>query len=148
MGVQTLTTDELRDVEAIRKLRSLYAHLLDAHEWDALAQLFTEDAVCEFAASLGLGNWHGRREIRERYSKAPLAAADPFAYLHLATNGVIDIMGPNTANGRWFLLHLQVGLEATQPVSVTGVYDETYTKIAGEWFISRTRLDHSWRKPG
>src|SRR5262245_54536516 len=32
-----------------------YAHALDGRDWDALAGLFTEDAVFSFARSLGFG---------------------------------------------------------------------------------------------
>ena len=145
MGVRTLTVDELREVEAIRKLRALYAHCLDGHDWDGVADLFSEDAVCEFTGP-GYSDWVGREEIRAKYPEAALAKAAPFAYLHLATNGVIDVDG-DTATGRWFLCCLIVGPDATQPVSVAGVYDETYRKIDGAWYIARTRIDHTWRKP-
>ena len=60
MGVPTLTVAELQEVEAIRKLRALYAHRLDGHDWDGLAELFAEDAVCEFTGGVGYSDWIGR----------------------------------------------------------------------------------------
>jgi ketosteroid isomerase-like protein len=146
MGVKPLSAGELRDVEAIRKLRALYSHYLDGHDIDALAALFTEDAVCEFSGGVGYNDWVGRAAIAEGYRGAALMKAGPFAYLHAATNAWIEVDG-ETATGRWFLVCLVVGPEVSQPVAVTGVYDETYRKVDGEWFIARTRIDHAWRRP-
>ena len=44
---------ELLEKEKIRKLKQLYSHLMDSNQIDALADLFTEDAICEFGRPLG-----------------------------------------------------------------------------------------------
>jgi len=51
----------LLDIEAIKKLRILYSHLLDTKDLDKLTELFTEDAVCNFGG--GRGVWTGRDEF-------------------------------------------------------------------------------------
>ena len=56
---------ELLEKEKIRKLKQLYSHLMDSHQIDALADIFTEDAVCEFGPEYG--NWEGRETIRTNY---------------------------------------------------------------------------------
>jgi len=38
----------LMDIEAIKKVKLLYCQLMDSKDIDALAEVFTEDAVCEF----------------------------------------------------------------------------------------------------
>ena len=43
-----MTLADLLDIEGIRKLRLRYSYYLDALDLDALAGLFTADAVCEF----------------------------------------------------------------------------------------------------
>ena len=57
---------ELLEIEAIRKMRNLYSHLLDSGELDALAAIFTEDALCEFGP---YGEWQGRETIRASYQQ-------------------------------------------------------------------------------
>ena len=56
---------ELLEKEKIRKLKQLYSHLMDNGQIDALADIFTEDAVCEFGPEYG--NWEGRETIRANY---------------------------------------------------------------------------------
>ena len=55
-----MTVEDLLEIERIRKLRVLYSYYLDAGEFDALAALFCEDAVCEFGP---FGVWTGRATI-------------------------------------------------------------------------------------
>ena len=68
-----MTVEDLLEIERIRKLRVLYSYYLDAGEFDALAALFCEDAVCEFGP---FGVWTGRSTIAENYKNvmAPMAA--------------------------------------------------------------------------
>ena len=40
--------EELVESESIRKLRVRYAHAFDGNRMDELADLFTDDAICEF----------------------------------------------------------------------------------------------------
>ena len=65
---------ELLEVEAIRKLRNLYAHLLDSGDIDALAALFTEDAVCEFGP---YGEWHGRERSDTTTGRCSASRSSP-----------------------------------------------------------------------
>ncbi|MBT6586446.1 MAG: SnoaL-like domain-containing protein, partial [Gammaproteobacteria bacterium] len=44
---------ELLEKEKIRKLKQLYSHLMDSGQIDALADIFTEDAICEFGPEYG-----------------------------------------------------------------------------------------------
>ena len=63
---------ELLEKEKIRKLKQLYSHLMDSHQIDALADIFTEDAVCEFGPEYG--NWEGRETIRTNYREEAVFA--------------------------------------------------------------------------
>ena len=56
--------DELRDIEALKSLKARYCHLVDAGRWDELAELWTEDATCDYGF---FGCYHGRDEIVNKF---------------------------------------------------------------------------------
>ena len=143
MGVKPLTIDEYLEIEAIKKIRVLYSQYFDSHQVDRLAELFADDAVCEFGDPLPYGDWHGRDEIRENYAKVASGAAKPFAFMHAATNHHVELTGPDSATGSSFLLDLNLG-DTEQPLTLVGVYNDVYKKVGGEWFIAKTRIEHIW----
>tara|TARA_B100000676_G_C17849211_1_gene717140 strand:- start:205 stop:681 length:477 start_codon:yes stop_codon:yes gene_type:complete len=140
-GGTIMTIEELLEREAIKEVRILYSHYFDAGETDKLAALFTEDAVCEFDDAHG-GVWEGRETIRENY--ASYKAEHPYSFLHASTNPLIRILGPDTANARWYLIDLMVAEGVENPVGLLGIYDDAYRKVDGQWLIERTRIDFLW----
>jgi hypothetical protein len=145
-----MTIDELLAREEIKALRSAYSAHFDAHEVDALAALFTEDAVCEFGP---YGEWHGRDTIRANYAQVIGAIAAPFDTLHVATNPHLRITSPTTAIGRWYLIDLvarqQPGIFESRgghdhPLIYLGMYEDDYRKVDGRWLIAHVRLHFLW----
>ena len=60
--------EELRtllEVEKIKKTKLLYSQLMDSRDIDGLAEIFADDAVCEFGPEYGV--WKGKEEIRTNY---------------------------------------------------------------------------------
>jgi hypothetical protein len=139
-----MTVDELLEIEEIRQLRIMYSHYFDGGQVDDLANLFTEDAVCEFTEDFG-GNWVGREAIKAGYARyaTPNRA---FSFMHANTNPWIRLLGPTEANGRWYLLDIALGEGTENPLSLFGVYDDVYRKVDGRWMIARTRIDFLWPK--
>lgn len=144
MGVKPPTAAELADITAIEKLRTLYSHYFDGHEIDKMAMLFTEDALCEFSDDLPYGDWVGRDEIREQYRKVAAGVSKPFSFMHASTNGWVELTGADSATGRWYLIDMGFRPGRENPIGLTGVYNDVYKKVNGEWFIHRTRIDHIW----
>lgn len=138
-----MKVDELVEIEAIKNLRQLYSHHYDGKQVDALAELFTEDAICEFAAAFG-EDWVGRDDIRDHFARFLENEGPDFAVLHVVTNPVIRLVDPETAHGRWYLLDLQTANPAENPLLLLGIYDDVYRKVAGEWRIHRMRIDFLW----
>ena len=56
-----MTLEELLEIESIKQTRTLGARHLDAGDWDALADLYTSDARCEFGP---YGTWRTSRRSR------------------------------------------------------------------------------------
>ncbi len=140
-----MTIEELLEIEAIRKLRVRYSYYLDALDLDALANLFTENATCEFGP---YGVWRGRAGIRAKYGQvmAPAIEKGPFQSVHANTNHWVELTGAVTAIGRISLLDLAVADGDKNPLIWVGVYDEAYRKTDGDWLIERSTLNFLWPK--
>ena len=133
---------ELLEKEKIRKLKQLYSHLMDNGQIDALADIFTEDAVCEFGPEYG--QWEGRETIRANYHGV-FDAQNRFDAMHHITNHYIDLTGADTATGRSYLLDMVTTAKPEdQPIVWFGVYDEDYQKVNGTWLIKRCTLQFLW----
>ena len=146
-----LTSEEIRQLrelleyEAIRKVRNLYSHFLDVGDLDALAALFTEDALCEFGP---YGQWQGRQNIRENYEQVFLTQIkQTFGSMHNTGNHWIELKSPTTAGGRIYLIDALTNADpTTNPFEWLGVYDDAYEKVDGTWLIERMTLQFLWPK--
>jgi hypothetical protein len=147
MAEGTLTAEEIRqlrellDIEAIKKVKLLYAHLMDSKQLDALAEIFTEDAVCEFGP---YGTWRGREEIREKY-RATVGGGLPYGGVHAITNQWGELTSDTTAVSRTYLHDVTHAPDPrTLPIIWYGIYDEDYRKVDGTWQIARCTLQFLW----
>ena len=147
-----MIVDDLIDIEQIKNVRQAYSAHFDTHNVEALAALFTEDAVCEFGG--GYGTWVGRDEIRNNYVKALADIGEPFDAIHIVTNPWITLVDRINAHGRWYLLDLltrqwpQTNLTTRgrhdNPLLFLGIYEDDYRKIDGQWLIAYTKLHFLW----
>ncbi|NLM75501.1 MAG: nuclear transport factor 2 family protein [Clostridiaceae bacterium] len=89
--------------------------------------------------------WTGIDEIRLQYKKwFDKFGNQYFIVMHAVTNPWIELTGPDTAKGRWFLLDLNFTVPDRNPLRTIGIYDDVYKKVNGGWKIQRTRLDFLW----
>jgi hypothetical protein len=134
---------ELLEIEAIRKLKMLYSQLMDSGEIDALAELFTEDALCEFGP---YGEWRGREMIRQGYRQVFADVMKmKFGSLHNTGNHWVELTSPSIAVGRSYLIDVITHTDPTDnPIVWLGLYDEDYQKIDGAWLIKRISLQFFW----
>jgi ketosteroid isomerase-like protein len=140
----------LEDVEEIKQLKASYCNYCDGgwdrptHDYDRIADLFTEDAVTQGTA----GRTAGRENIRRLYRSYQVT---PFAF-HRVTNPIIKVAG-DRATGNW---HVLVALTRPdgQAVWVAGIYDEEYVRTKDGWRIQvlkftsafTTRYEQGWGK--
>ncbi len=149
MADTSLSAEEIRelrallDVEKIRKVKLLYSQLMDSRDIDALAEIFTEDAVCEFGP---YGTWHGREEIRRNYHEV-FKEGVPYGGMHVTTNQWVELTGPTTAVSRTYLIDVVHEPDPrTNPVIWYGLYDERYEKQGSDWRIKHCSLQFLWPK--
>jgi hypothetical protein len=137
--------EEFLEKEAIKEIRILYSHYFDGKMIDELADLFTDDAVCEFGPDYG-GDWVGKEEIHANFTKYAVEEGPEYGVLHAVTNPWIRLIDDTTANGRWYLHDLRTTEGAENPLILYGIYDDVYRKVFGKWKIHRTRIDFLWPK--
>ena len=138
-----MTLDELLEIETIKQIRIEYSHYFDGQRVEELADLFTEDAICEFGPNYG-GDWVGKAQIRDNFQQYSLAEGPEYGVMHAVTNPLIRLVDDKTAHGRWYLLDLRTTEGVENPLILFGIYDDLYKKVDGRWLIHRTRIDFLW----
>ena len=129
----------LEDLEAIKQLKARYAAHCDAHyDADALAELFTADAVWDGGI---LGYNEGRETIRQFFRGSSQRIS--FA-LHYIVSPIIEIDG-DTAHGTWYLLQTCTYLNGNQAVWGAATYHDRYVRDQGVWKFQHVRItSHFW----
>ena len=124
----------LEDAEKIKKLHQKYINLMDNLEYEAVLDLFTEDASVEVR---NLGVKKGKKELREIYIDvlAKNRGSERFDG-HLAVQPDITADG-DTASGTW-LIYMLFSKPSIQWVQ--GRNECEYKKIHGEWKISKLKF--------
>lgn len=131
--------ETLVDIELLKQLKARYFRTLDRQEWDAFADLFTDDAL--------MNNTHdevvvrGRGQIRDYVSSA-LAGCRSVHHGHMPELSVDRAAG--TATGIWAMFDfLDFGPgSARTGIKGYGHYHEEYRREPDGWRISSLTL---WR---
>ena len=133
----------LLDVEEIRTLKFKYAQLMDKLDIDGLAELFTDDAKCNFGP---YGEWSGKEVIRNNYRAAMAdVVTAPWGSLHHICNHWVELTSETTAVGRSYLIDvIAERAPDVNPVLCYALYDEEYRKVNGNWKISFSCIQFLW----
>lgn len=125
----------LEDLEAIRTLKAEYCHAVDEARTSAVVALFTDDAELDFGAMFG-GPHVGRDAIEKFYQRV---LSNGLKMMHAVSTPLIKVTGDN-ATGRWYLINTVDRPGDTQPLKITGRYEDEYRRVGGQWKICATRL--------
>lgn len=135
----------LLDREEIRNLRTLYAHHLDSNTIDALDEVFSADAVVEVAVGKMTGIDAIRSGLNDAFKLFDRDRQGSYPFLHAIANHWIKLTGPDTAQGRCYLIDFETASKPDpNPLLLLGLYADTYQRIDGEWRITHTRLEVVW----
>ena len=138
----------LEDVEEIKRLKARYcAFCDDSYDADAIAALFTADAVWDGGIR---GRADGREEIRSFFVRASQRL--PFT-VHMVMNPIIEVDG-DRATGIWYLFQACTYGDNDQAVWGSARYDEEYVRVDGSWMFQNLKLtsffwtpfDQGWAK--
>jgi uncharacterized protein (TIGR02246 family) len=131
----------LEDIEEIRKLKARYAAACDDnYDADAIAALFTEDALWDGGS---LGKADGRDAIRKFFSRA--AEFFPFA-IHNVMNPIIEVEG-DRATAQWYLLQPATMAKGNQAVWLAAVYHDEYVRHDGRWMFKKLSVKPHFLTP-
>ncbi len=143
---------EVEDVQAIHNLKSRYGQLADSRYGEggvvgreeleriaaALAALFTEDAVWDGGAGLGL--CRGREAIRKRFLEPTLT----FSW-HYFVKPHIEVRG-DRATGTWDILAPCTSRD-DRAMWMSGYEDDEYVKQDGIWLHQSMKLSLVFMAP-
>lgn len=115
----------------IRKLRGTYARAIDNRNWERATDIFTEDAVVEYAGE----TLHGGEEVTEYWRNN----VDYQFSLHTMQLPHIEVDG-DTGTGHWYLVEYYIAADDTEGF-VFGWYDDEYRRVDDEWYISHLDMD-------
>jgi len=132
---------KLLEIEKIRKKKNLYSQLMDSHNFEGFADLYTEDAVGDWGK---FGTWHGRDKILERI-KYEYTGREPYDSLHYTTNLWIEMTGPDSASSRCYLFDVDNRPKPRlNPIAEFALYEEDWVRIDVDWKINRHRIFFLW----
>ena len=135
---------EARDIEEIRALKTKYAEACDlGYNADAMADLFTPDAVWEFTNEWGMHR--GLKEIDQ--FMVDVGKQIKWA-LHFMIGPTIMIHSPTHATGKWYILELATMVGVNDPngrdaVILSGTDNDVYAKVDGVWKFKHVKVNAS-----
>ncbi|MFI9271230.1 nuclear transport factor 2 family protein [Kitasatospora sp. NPDC052896] len=138
-----MSPSPLADIDRIRDLKARYCRYADTKQWDAVAALFTHDAVMRFHRVDGsLANEVPAAEFA-RTIGARVGAGQP---VHHLFSHEITFTSESTATGVWAMEDLVLHDRAAHPEAPFsrlhgfGHYHDDYRKVDGSWRIAGSRL--------
>ncbi len=129
-------TDVLPDIEAIKVLKARYCRYLDAKDWTAWRELFTDDFVSDLEA-IGGTTIVGADEFVV-YTRRTLGRPSQ-ASVHQVHAPEIALTSSTTGRGVWALNDV-VRLAPAVTLYGYGHYHETYEKVGEHWRIKSSKL--------
>jgi ketosteroid isomerase-like protein len=115
--------------ETVRRLKAHYCDLCDdGYDADALAALFTPDAVWDGGR---LGRFEGHDAIRRFF--AGTARALSFAIHHVTNPAIAVADDAQSATGRWYLLEAATQRRDNRAIWIAGRYEDRFVRAGDAW---------------
>lgn len=122
---------QLKDLEAIRRLRFRYHECVNETKLAEIPDLFTEDGDLDFGY---LGKARGGDELKRFFGALPKLLSFVKQFIH---NHAIDIQG---ATGRGLSYLEAKSVSKGESYLVAARYDDEYEKVDGQWKFKKMRL--------
>jgi hypothetical protein len=134
--------DELREIEAIKRLKYRYFRCLDTKRWAELAECFAEDAVSSYDS--GRFAFEGRDAIL-RFLEQALGRGSAIT-MHHGHHPEIELTSDTTARGIWYLEDMVIDAERNTMLRGAAFYRDEYVKRGGEWKIASTGYERTFEE--
>lgn len=132
------TVQQLSDLEDIRLIKHRYYRGIDTADLALLSTLFSEDITVEYRG----GGYHVKLAGRDNMLEFLMNSfhADSVA-MHQGHMPEITFIGPDSAEGIWYLEDIFISLERNDITAGSAIYRDQYARIDGEWKMTRTEYD-------
>ena len=139
-----MTSDDLLEIEQIKRLKYRYVRCLDLKLWDELAECFVPDATSSYGD--GEYSYNGRDAIvaflRDALGKTTMLTS------HKVHQPEIDLTGADTATGTWGLEDVVIITDAALTIRGAAFYSDSYVKVDGHWRIRHTGYQRLYEEMG
>jgi hypothetical protein len=129
-------------IEEIKQLKYRYLRFLDTKEWDALAELFLEDATSAYGD--GKYAFEGREAImsflRDALGRPSILTA------HHVHQPEIELTSESTATGVWALWDTVIDLQHQLTIRGAAFYRDEYVKQNGQWRFRSTGYQRTYEE--
>lgn len=129
----------LEDIEAIRQLKARYLNACDRQDPEAVRRCFAEGEVIIDMADFG--HCENRDEFVDGIF-VPRGCHEFVLDMHHCANPEIDVLGGGLASGTWSLIYRNINTQAKTLTLLSALYHDEYTKLDGEWKVSRSRTEY------
>ncbi len=136
----------LLDIEALENLNAIYGYYLAHNQWDSLASIFAEDGTIEIAMR---GVYVGRDAVRRNLNLYGEQGGEQHGLLHnhMQFQPVITLgEDGQTARIRSRAFSIMGNYGAYQQW-MAGVYENTFSKIGGEWMFQTDQVFNTYFAP-
>ena len=135
--------DRLAAIEDIKALKARYFRCMDTKDWDAFADLFTDDATIDVSGEMR-SDQSDEGIVRGRLAIAAFVrnAIDAVTTVHHGHTPEIEVTSPTRATGVWAMEDM-LRWPAGAPIRSLhgyGHYHDTYENDGSRWLIRSLRL--------
>lgn len=124
----------LEAIEEIARLKAAYVRCVDTKDWDAMADVLTDDVEASYAG--GAHEASGKAALLT-FLRESLGADDIHSF-HCVSSPEIEITSAATARGTWAILDEVLLGALGLRVRGAGHYRDEYRLEGGRWRIART----------
>jgi hypothetical protein len=139
-----VTSDDLVEIEQIKRLKYRYVRCLDLKLWDEMVDCFVPDATASYGD--GEYSYEGRDAIlgflRKALGKTTMVTS------HKVHQPEIELTGADTATGTWGLEDVVIITDAAITIRGAAFYSDRYVKVDGAWRIAHTGYERLFEEMG
>ena len=130
-----LTTQDLIDIEGIKRTKAEYFYFIDTKQWEKLRDVFTDDVDFD-SAKEGEYQFDGVEGFIGYVSKNLVTATT----IHHGHMPMIDLTGNGEASVIWAMMDYVENPETPRKFVGYGHYHERYRLVDGKWRIAAWRI--------
>lgn len=133
-------SDLLFEIEQIKKLKHRYFRHVDCKQWNALLDLFIDDATTSYDS--GRHRYEGKEAIFAFFDEG--LSDQKILTQHHGHHPEIELTSDTSATGIWYMDDTVHILEHNMKVRGNGIYWDEYVKVNGQWKFRHTGYERVW----